>query len=71
MRGGIDVTRKTHIHASLTAQAIMVKLLTHSVRLPIPTDAQIEAGAPLATGFEDDVADQIRLPLSCSRTLNS
>lgn len=52
------------MHASISAHSWGVKMLTQSVRLPIPTTKQIHAASAKATDFEgkDIAADMLRIP---------
>lgn len=53
------------MHASVTAKAYEVRLLTQHVRLPIPTWAQIEGARTYGSGFEKVNAKQMfRMPFA-------
>lgn len=56
------------MHASITAKAYEVRLLTQHVRLPVPTWAQLEGSRTYGSGFEKVNAKQMfRLPFAMGK----
>ncbi|CAE8621886.1 unnamed protein product [Polarella glacialis] len=52
------------MHASIAAHAFGVRLLTQFVRLPVPSDAQLDKSRGLAKEYESaGISDMLRIPL--------
>lgn len=51
------------MHADVVANTFMTKMLVQTVRLPMPTDVEIDTTVPEASDYETDLASAFRMPL--------